>query len=139
MQVALYLILLGGIADLIYTSSVETIIPAHLDYLNISDEEVSPELKNLDLAFMRGIGGFLVAIGVGGLVILYSSVKNGNKLALWGILLMITIGEGNNTLQMFLLDSPFYTMPLFYILLLWTGAFLWLLAPQNKMHDMVAD
>jgi hypothetical protein len=76
-----------------YTFSVETIIPAHLEYLNISDQQVSPELRNLDLGFMRGIGGFLIALGVGALVILYTSVKKGNSLALWGMLLMVTIGE----------------------------------------------
>ena len=126
MQVAIYLILLGGIGDIIYTFSVETIIPAHLEYLNISEQEVSPELRNLDLGFMRGIGGFLIALGVGALVILYTSVRKNNSLALWGMLLMLTIGEGNNVLQMILLDSPFYMMPLFYMILLWIGAVLWL-------------
>lgn len=126
MQVSIYLILLGGIGDIIYTFSVETIIPAHLDYLQMSDEEVSLQLQNLDLAFMRGIGGFLVAIGLGSLVILNTAVKNDHRPALWGMLVMVTIGEGNNALQMILLDSPFYIMPLFYLILLWVGAILWL-------------
>ena len=126
MQVAIYLILVGGIGDIIYTFSVETIIPAHLEYLKISEQEVSSELRNLDLGFMRGIGGFLIALGLGALVILYTSVKKDNRIALWGMLLMLTIGEGNNVLQMILLDSPFYMMPLFYLILLWIGAVLWL-------------
>lgn len=128
MQIAVYLILLGGIGDIIYSLSVETIIPAHLDYLKISDEQVSPELRNLDLGFMRGIGGFIVAVGVGALALIYSGVKHGSKQALWGMLAMICIGEGNNVLQMYLLDSPFYLMPLTYIILLWIGALLWLKA-----------
>lgn len=126
MQVAIYLILLGGIGDMIYSFSVESIIPAHLDYLKISSQEVSPQLRNLDLGFMRGIGGFIIAIGVGALALLYLSVKNDNKFGLWAMLLMITIGEGNNTLQMILLDSPFFAMPLIYLIILWIGAVLWL-------------
>ena len=128
MQIAVYLILLGGIGDIIYSFSVETIIPAHLDYLKISDKQVSPELRNLDLGFMRGIGGFIVAVGVGALALIYSGIKQGSKQALWGMLAMISIGEGNNVLQMYLLDSPFYLMPLTYIILLWIGALLWLKA-----------
>lgn len=131
MQVAIYLILLGGIGDIIYSFSVESIIPAHLDYLKITSQDVSPQLRNLDLGFMRGIGGFIIAIGIGALVILYSCVKNDNKFALWGMLVMITIGEGNNTLQMILLDSPFYAMPLFYLILLWIGAILWFMGNKN--------
>lgn len=132
MQIAIYLILIGGIGDIIYSFSVETIIPAHLDYLKISSQEVSPQLQNLDLGFMRGIGGFLIALGIGALAILYSAVKNDNRFALWGMLLMVTIGEGNNALQMILLDSPFYIMPTLYLILLWIGAALWLLGFNAK-------
>lgn len=132
MQVAIYLILLGGIGDIIYSFSVETIIPAHLDYLKISSQEVSPQLRNLDLGFMRGIGGFIIAVGIGSLTLLYTSVKAGSRLALWGMLLMITVGEGNNVLQMILLDSPFYAMPLLYLILIWIGAMLWV-SGKEKM------
>ena len=125
MQVAVFLVLLGGIGDVVYSFSVKTIIPAHLDYLQISAQAVSPQLKNLDLGFMRGIGGFTIAVGIGALTILYTLIKTDNRIVLWGMLLMITVGEGNNVLQMILLDSPFYAMPLFYLLLLWTGAILW--------------
>lgn len=134
MQVAIYLILFGGIGDILYSFSVETIIPAHLDYLNISGEDVSPQLRNLDLGFMRGIGGFIIAVGIGSLTLLYTSVKRNDRFALWGMLLMITIGEGNNVLQMILLDSPFYAMPLFYLILTWIGAMLWVMGKEKKLH-----
>jgi len=135
MQVAVYLILLGGIGDIIYTFSVETIIPAHLDYLKISNQEVSPQLRNLDLGFMRGIGGFIIAVGIGALALLYTSVKSGNRFALWGMLLMVTIGEGNNVLQMILLDSPFYVMPLIYLILLYVGTILWFVGNKRMQTD----
>jgi len=141
MQVAIYLILLGGIGDIIYSFSVETIIPAHLDYLKMTNQEVSPQLINLDLAFMRGIGGFIIAVGGCALIILYTSIKNGNQMALWGMLIMVTIGEGNNALQMILLNSPFYALPLFYLILLWTGAILWVADAKgkSKSEDVIGE
>lgn len=126
MQMAIYLIILGGLGDIIYSFSVEGIIPAHLEYLGIAAEEVSPELRNLDLGFIRAIGGFIIAMGIGSITLLYTGVKRNNRFALWGVLLMASIGEGNNALQMFLLDLPFFAVPLFFILLLWTGALFWL-------------
>ena len=133
MQVGIYLILLGGIGDIIYSFSVDTIIPAHLDYLKISSEEVGPQLRNLDLGFMRGIGGFIIAVGIGALTLLHTAVKAGNQLALAGMVLMVTIGEGNNALQMFLLDSPYYLMPLFYVILFWTGVVLWSAGKEKRL------
>ncbi len=121
-----YLIILGGLGDIGYTFSVSGIIPAHMDYLKINDQEISVELKNLDLGLMRAIGGLLVASGIGALIILSGQVKNGNKPALLGILFMMTIGEGNNALQMYLVDSPFFAIPLGFLLLIWTGGVLWL-------------
>lgn len=139
MQVAVYLILLGGIGDIIYSFSVESIIPAHLDYLKITSADVSPQLRNLDLGFMRGIGGFIVAVGIGALALLYTSIKTDNRYALWGMLLMITIGEGNNVLQMILLDSPFYAMPLAYVIIIWIGAILWLTEKKKEKEKPAAN
>ena len=97
-----------------------------MDYLKINGQEISVELKNLDLGLLRAIGGLLVASGIGALIILSGQVKNGNKTALLGILFMMTIGEGNNAFQMYLLDSPFFAIPFGFLLLIWTGGVLWL-------------
>lgn len=131
LQVAVYLILLGGIGDIVYTFSVESLLPPHLEYLQLSPSDVSPQLRNLDLAFMRGIGGFLIALGVGALTLLYTSVRQGNRQAMIGLLAMITIGEGGNTLQMYLIDSPFFMLPLTYVVCCWVGALLWWFATDT--------
>ena len=118
----------GGLVDIGYTFSVSGIIPAHMDYLKINDQEISLELKNLDLGLLRAIGGLLVASGIGALIILTGQVKNGNKPALLGVIFIMTIGEGNNALQMYLLGSPFFAFPLGFLALIWIGGVLCLSA-----------
>lgn len=125
LQVVVYLILLGGIGDIVYTFSVDPIMQAHLEYLHLSPAEVSPELRNLDLAFMRCIGSFLIAVGVGSLILLYGPIRQGDSRALACLLAIITIGEGGNALQMYFVDSPFTALPTIYVLLCWIGALLW--------------
>lgn len=132
MLIAICLILLGGIVDIAYTFSAESIIPSHLEYLEIKSNEVSPKLRNLDLALIRGIGGFIIAIAIGSLALLRIYRKTGNPFNLWIILIMITIGEGNNFLQMILLDSPFYVAPLIFLVLVWGGALIFLIEKKGN-------
>lgn len=128
LHIGTYLIILGGLVDIGYTFLVSGIIPAHMDYLKINDQEISLELKNLDLGLLRAIGGLLVASGIGALIILTGQVKNGNKPALLGVIFIMTIGEGNNALQMYLLGSPFFAFPLGFLALIWIGGVLCLSA-----------
>jgi len=132
MLIAICLILLGGIVDIAYTFSVESIIPSHLDYLELTGDEVSPKLRNLDLALIRGIGGFIIAIAIGSLALLRIFRETGNPFILWVILIMITIGEGNNFLQMILLDSPFYVAPLFFLIIVWAGGLISLIEKRGN-------
>jgi hypothetical protein len=127
-KISIYLILLGGIADIVYSFAVTPIFPSHLEYLKIPAQDVSLELRNLDLGLIRALGGLIIAMAAGALTLLHISVKTNNKLALWGMTFMVTIGEGNNVLQMFLLDAPLYVVPLFFLLLFWAGVFLWIRA-----------
>ena len=79
-------------------------LPApHLKYLNIKNDHVSQELRSLDFAFLRAIGGCLIGIGTGALTIIYGSIRKKIKGALAGLLAMVTIAEGINTFQFTLL------------------------------------
>jgi hypothetical protein len=127
-KISIYLILLGGIADIIYSFTVTPIFPSHLEYLQIPAQDVSLQLRNLDLGLIRGLGGLIIAMAVGALTLLHTSVKTNNRPSLWGMSLMVTIGEGNNVLQMILLDSPLYVVPLFFLLFFWAGVFIWVKA-----------
>lgn len=134
-QLAIILILLGGIGDVVYTYSVSSLIPAHIDYLKIASKDISPELIQLDLSFMRGIGGFTIALSLIGLYLVYTLVKKGSKFALFVLVVTMTIGEGNNVYQMIQLDSPFFMMPLFYLIILWVGAFLFIMGKNEEKQS----
>ena len=125
LQIAGYLILFGGISDLIITFSIDSLPASHLNYLNIKNNTVFPELKNLDNAFMRAIGCCLIAVSIGALAIIYGPIRKEIKYTLPWLVGMVTIGEGGNALQMFLIDSPFFLFPLLCVIITWAGAIFW--------------
>jgi hypothetical protein len=134
LQIAGYLVLLGGVFDIAMTFYLNALPVTHLDYLKLKNEDVSVELKNLDNAFLRAIGGCIIGIGIGTLTIIYVSLRNRPKFSLIGILSMMTIGEGINATQMFLLRSPYFIFPLLCIIITWVGAMFWLLGNTRKLN-----
>jgi hypothetical protein len=133
LQISGYLILLGGIADFAMTFYISLPEP-HVKYLKIKNDAVSFELKQLDYAFLRAVGGCLIGIGIGTLTIIYSSLRKGIKLPLIGLLGMVTIGEGINASQMFMISSPYFVFPLICIIITWTGATLWLIGNKRELN-----
>lgn len=131
-QISIFLIFLGGLGDIVYTFSVSSLIPAHIDYLKIATKDISPELIQFDLSFMRRIGGFTIALSLVCLYLVYSPIKKGSKFALLVLFIAMTIGEGNNVYQMIQLDSPFFIMPLAYLILLWVGSTMWLFGKKEE-------
>ncbi len=125
LQIAAYFVLLGGIADFVMTFANHSLPASHLSYLHIRNSDVSPEFKNLDHAFIRAIGGCLIAIGIGALTIIYGPVRKGVRWPLLGLLTMVSFGEGGNTIQMLSVDSPYFIFPLTCLILIWTGAMFW--------------
>lgn len=70
-----------------------------------------------------------------GYTLMQIGVKYNSRLALWGMLLMTTLGEGNNALQMKLVNSPYFMVPLIFLALLWVGAALWWNAPKPTSNE----
>ena len=132
LQIGGYLILLGGITDFAMTFYSNSLPAPHLKYLNIKDEAASLELKNLDYAFLRAIGGCLMGIGIGTLTIIYNSLREKTIWPLIGILGMVTVGEGINALQIFTLGSQYFVFPLLCIIITWIGAALWLIGDKRE-------
>ena len=133
LQIAGYLILLGGISDIAMTFFMDTLPVPHLKYLNIKNDHVSQELRSLDFAFLRAIGGCLIGIGAGALVIIYGSIRKKIKWALAGLLAMVTIAEGINTLQLLMLNSPYFIFPLMCLIVTWIGGILWWFGIKNEL------
>jgi hypothetical protein len=133
LQLATYLVLVGGIGDLILTVQEDPLPLAHLRYLKMDKLQVPAELKSLDAALIRAIGGLLIAIGLGSLVILYKQIRKGISSGLWAIILMISIGEGGNAVQMALINSPFFVYPLSCLVVGWLGTILWWLGDRQTL------
>jgi hypothetical protein len=122
LQVSGYLILVGGIADFTMPFYLANLPDSHLRFLGIDSKAASSKLRDLDFALLRAVGGCLIAIGIGVLTInLVRSSKN-VKPSLVGMVSMVTLGEGINASQMFLIHSPFMVFPLMCIIVAWTGA-----------------
>ena len=125
LQISAYLILVGGIADLGLTFFADALPESHLKYLNIKNQMAPIELKNLDFALLRAIGGCLIGISIGALTIIYSGIRNKIKYTLLGLLTMVTISEGINFSQMLKVNSPYFAFPVVCVSFLWLGAILW--------------
>jgi hypothetical protein len=132
LQIGAYLILLGGITDFAMTFYSNSLPAPHLKYLKIENEAASFELKNLDYAFLRAIGGCLIGIGIGTLTIIYNSLREKAKWPLIGILGMVTVGEGINASQIFMISSQYFVFPLLCIIITWLGAALWLIGEKRE-------
>ncbi|MEP6844692.1 MAG: hypothetical protein ABI861_01755 [Panacibacter sp.] len=125
LQISAYLIIAGGIGDLMMTFLFDSLPASHLTYLKVKSEAVSIELKNLDHAFLRAIGGCIIAIGIGALTIIYGPIRKGLKQPIIPLLCMVTIGEGGNSLQMILVDSPYFYFPFICVIITWSGVVFW--------------
>ena len=125
LQISAYLILLGGIIDFITPFYLNTLPSSHLKFLKLKDEVITPELKNLDHALLRAIGGCLVGVGLGSITIIYVSLSKNKKKALYGLLVMITISEGVNASQTFMINAPYFLFPFLCMIMTWLGGALW--------------
>ena len=126
LQVSCYLVILGGISDILITLSKKSMLPHHAHFIALSSELITPQLALLDHALIRAIGGLLVVLGIAGLSLLHISSKDKKHQAVWLVILIITIGEGNNALQMHLVDTPMFLIPLSIVFMSWIGGFCYL-------------
>ena len=78
----------------------------------------------MDAAFIRTIGGCLIGLGIGALTMIYTVLKQ-NKQSLFGLLGMVTMGEGMNSSQMTFVRSPFFFFPFFCVVIMWMGDILY--------------
>jgi|SRR5215831_14764899 len=131
LQVSACLIFIGGVSDIILSFN-DDIPDAHLHYLNLYHSEVSASLINLDKAFIRAIGGCLVSLGIAAFIIARFINILEKKVYLYILLLIVTVAEGNNAVQMFTINSAFYFYPLACVLLAWIGGILLSYSKKNK-------
>jgi hypothetical protein len=128
-----YFVLLGGLFDIAMTFYSSTLPTAHLSYLKLNDEVVPVELKSLHKALLGAIGGCLIAIGLGTLTIVHIGIKSAPKPSIIRILSMITIAEGINAIQLYLISSPYFVFPLLCVTLTWVGTLIWFFGKDSRL------
>ena len=124
-QLASVFIFAGGLMDILFTFISTKVPDNYLAYLQVSVEEISKQMVSLEFALLRSLGTALVAVGLGAWLLLMGPVKQGSKAALAGLVAMVTVAEGNNSIQLYGVDSPFYMYTLIIVLITWVGALLW--------------
>jgi hypothetical protein len=119
LNTAATLVTLGGCFDMFLPA-----VPANLvQYLNLPDHTVTPELSSLLLGLFRALGGCLLAIGLACLCIINPAAKRGEPWASWAVVLLIGLSEGINASQMWRFGSPYY-FPLAFVILTAIGVIL---------------
>jgi len=109
-------VMLGGCYDMFMPA-----VPANLlDYLGITQGEMSPRHASLLLGFLRALGGCLLAIAVTAFVMINGPLKRGERWASWTVLILIGVSEGMNATQMWRFGSPYY-WPLTFVALTVVG------------------
>ena len=135
MQIASIALFGGGLMNLLFTLTNSSIPDIHVDFLQIGVKDVSANLVSLEFALLRTLGTSLIAVGIGTWVLLVSFVKQGSKTALYTFVIMVTLTEGNNSIQMYALNLPFYIYTVTVVLLAWIGAILWWTGDPNLISQ----
>ncbi len=125
LQIVAVFVFGGGLMDLIFTFSSTSLPNGHMNYLEVGAGQVSNNLVRLDFALLRTLGTALMAVGIGSWVLLETSIKQGSKSAMIGLVIMITLTEGNNSLQMYSLGLEFYIYTITLVIMTWAGALIW--------------
>jgi len=135
MQMASISVFGGGFMDFLFTLTSSSVPDLHLDFLQIDAKDVSDNLVRLEFALLRTLGTSLMAVGIGTWVLLQSFVKRESKTALVAFVIMVTLTEGNNSIQMYSLNLPFYIYTVTVVLMTWIGAFLWWKGDPNLLSQ----
>lgn len=106
--IAVLLIFTGGITDIIMSFTATGIPESHVKFMQLQRTDIPLHFIVLDKAMLRAIGGCLVAIALGGAAMLSAFAKTGNRNLFFALVIMIVVSEGNNTIQMLRVESPFY-------------------------------
>ncbi|CAN5344072.1 hypothetical protein BH10BAC4_BH10BAC4_17450 [soil metagenome] len=130
LQIAAFSIFSGGLVDLVFTYVSPSLPSAHVNYLQA--EAVSNNLVRLDFALIRSLGTSLMAVGLGVWMLLAGPIKQGNKTAMIGLVAMVTMAEGNNSIQMYSINLDFYIYTITIVGITWIGACLWWQGEQSN-------
>jgi hypothetical protein len=125
LQIATVGMFLGGLFNLVYTFTSSSLPDAHLVYLQLKPEELPARLVSIEFSFIRTLGTSMMAAAIGAWLLLLGPIKNGNRQAMVGLVLMITLAEGDNTISLYSIGMLFYLYTALTVIMTWVGAIIW--------------
>lgn len=127
-QVGAVLVALGGIGD----QFIRRLLPAHEAFLGMVSTDVPHHVLMLLLALIHALGANFIAVGLAALVLLHLMYTTGKRWLGGVVMLVILLSEGVNAIQMYRVDSPYFILPLAYVVIVCVGLSLYLV--QNKSN-----
>jgi hypothetical protein len=93
--------------------------------LNLKPEELPARLLSIEFALIRTLGTSMMAAAIGAWLLLMGPIKNGSKQALVGLVVMITLVEGDNSIALYSIGMLFYLYTALTVIMAWVGAIIW--------------
>lgn len=125
MQLATISVFFGGLFNLVFSMTSTSLPEAHLVYLGLTRDQIPASLTSIEFSFIRTLGTSLMAVAIGAWLLLQGPIKNGSKQAVIGLVVMITLAEGDNTIALYSLGMLFYLYTALVVMMTWVGAVVW--------------
>lgn len=122
------LMALGGLADL----TIRELLPNHREWLGFATTAVPEATETLVLALLHALGAALAAGGVAAFALLGVAHREGRTVPAVLAVFVVALGEGMNSVGMYRTGSPYFVVPLASLLLVVTGATLYLSVPRQR-------
>jgi len=125
LQIATAAVFAGGLFNMVMTLTSHTLPEAHLVYLQVKPEDLPEGIVSIEFALIRTLGTSMMAAAIGAWLLLIGPIKNGSKQAMVGLVLIITLTEGDNTIALYSIGMLFYLYTGLAVIMAWVGAILW--------------
>jgi hypothetical protein len=125
MQIALIMFISSGAADVLLTF-VFNGTSSHLSYWKNATDALGSQVTTLDQVMARTVGVLFLLLGLSGQIILHEMVRLGNKRGLVYLIGILGAGVLIYASPLAVVKTSQFAIPVLSLLLLLTGAGLWL-------------
>ncbi len=125
LQISTITVFLSGLFNLVVTLTSTSLPEAHMVYLGLTPQQLPVGLVSIEFALIRTLGTSMMAAAIGAWLLLQGPIKNGSKHAMIGLVLIITLVEGDNTISLYTIGMLFYLYTALVVIMTWIGAVIW--------------
>ncbi len=101
LQIVAVTIFGGGLMILIFTFNSQSLPSAHMNFLGAGGGQVPNNLVRLEFALLRTYASAIMSGGIGSYILLQTSIRQGSRRAMIGLVIIVTLSEVNDGLQMY--------------------------------------